>query len=267
MGLAYAPRMRVATWNVNGLKARLDFLRHWLRSRRPDVLGLQELKLAEEHFPHEALREEGYHAAVHGQKGWNGVAVLSREPARVVQKGLPGQEALGARLLTVEVAGLRFASVYVPNGKHVNHEDFPRKLAWLEALAEHLGKALPAGRDALLCGDLNVVPTELDSWNEEELAGSIFHTEEERALFARLLEPGLEDLFRRHQPEAREYSWWDYRGGAFHKRQGLRIDFLLGTRSVARRLRAASIDREYRKKQEGLTPSDHAPVIADLEEA
>ena len=255
--------MRIATWNVNGLRARLDFVVHWLAARRPDLVGLQELKLQDAQFPHDAFAAAGYHAVTHGQKSWNGVAILSREPAKVLQVGLPGQEDFGSRLLTAELAGVEFTTVYVPNGKSVEHEDFPRKLRWLDALAEHL-----AGRtsgEAVLCGDFNVVPAPLDSWNEERLAGRIFHTAEERSRFDRLLEAGWVDLFRSRHPELQAFSWWDYRGGAFHRGQGLRIDFLLGTGSLAERLREVEIDRDYRKKQEGLTASDHAPVIADLE--
>ncbi len=257
--------MRLATWNVNGLRARLDFVLHWLRARRPDVVGLQELKLTDEQFPHAELEAAGYRAAVHGQKGWNGVAVLSRTPAEVKQKGLPGQEDRGARLLTVEHEGLSFTTVYVPNGKHVEHEDFPGKLAWLDALADHLGPAPDEGGARLLCGDMNVCPTPLDTWNEERLAGQILHTDEERARFRALLDRGLKDLFREKFPKQRKFSWWDYRGGAFHRGQGLRIDFLLGSDSVLARVRSVEIDRDYRKKKEGLTASDHAPVIADLD--
>jgi len=257
--------MRIATWNVNGLRARLQFVLHWLRSRRPDVVGLQELKLTDEQFPRAELEAEGYHAVVHGQKGWNGVAVLSREEPRLRKAGLPGQEELGARMLTVETAGLRFTTVYVPNGKDVTHPDFPRKLAWLDALATHQQETRAADRPAVLCGDFNIVPAAIDGWNEDRLRGRIFHTDDERARFRALLDGGLADLFRRRHPDTVAFSWWDYRGGAFHRKQGLRIDFLLGSPAVVERMRGVEIDREYRKKKDGLTASDHAPVIADLD--
>jgi exodeoxyribonuclease-3 len=257
--------MRIATWNVNGLRARLEYLLYWLRDRRPDVVGLQELKLTDEQFPRAEIEEAGYRAVVHGQKGWNGVAILSREPAEVVQRGLAGQEDLGARLVTVDVAGLSFSTIYVPNGKSVGHEDFPRKLAWLDALAAWVERRRAANGPEVLCGDFNIVPAPIDSWNEAGLEGSIFHTDEERARFRSLLDRGLVDLFRERQPDAQAFSWWDYRGGAFHRKMGLRIDFLLATRSVLTRVRSVEIDRDYRKKKEGLTPSDHAPVMADLE--
>jgi exodeoxyribonuclease-3 len=256
--------MRVATWNVNGLKARLDFLLLWLRERGPDVVGIQEIKLADEQFPHQVFEEAGWHALVHGQKAWNGVAILSRTPAKLLQRGLPGQEALGARLLTAEVDGLSFTTLYVPNGKSIGHDDFPAKLAWLDALTEHAAKTLEPGRPAFLCGDFNLCPAALDSWNEPELRGSLFHTDEERGRFRRLLERGLHDAFRERNPELQAFSWWDYRGGAFHRRQGLRIDLVLATPPALARVRAAGIDRDWRKKRDALIPSDHAPVWVDL---
>jgi len=254
--------VRVATWNVNGLRARLDFLLRWLAARQPDVLCLQELKLEDERFPRAELEGAGYRAVCHGQKSWNGVAVLSREPAEPLQMGLPGQEALGARLLSVRAGDLVVASVYVPNGKHVGHEDFARKLLWLDALCLWLEGQ--RGAPLVLGGDFNLCPEGLDTWDEERLRGTIFHTEEERGHFRRLRDAGLVDLFRARHPDAREFSWWDYRAGAFHRGHGLRIDLLLASEPVARRLRGAAIDREWRKKQDGLTPSDHAPVYADL---
>jgi len=257
--------MRIATWNVNGLRARQDFVLRWLADRGPDVVGLQELKLTDEQFPHDVFEAAGYHAAVHGQKSWNGVAVLARERPTVVQRGLPGQEDLGARLLTVEAAGLVFSTVYVPNGKHTGHEDFPRKLEWLGALASHLRAPAESGRPRVVCGDFNVCPAGIDSWNEAGLRGSIFHTDEERQCFRDLLDTGLRDVFRDAHPDRVAFSWWDYRGGAFHRGQGLRIDFLLASPPVAARVREIAIDRDYRKKKEGLTPSDHAPVTADLQ--
>ena len=257
--------MRIATWNVNGLRARLELLLHWLDERRPDVVGLQELKVTDDDFPHTELEGSGYRAATLGQKGWNGVAILARDEVAVTQRGLPGQEELGARLLTAAVGGLSLTTVYCPNGKGVDHPDFPRKLAWFEALANHLEGTGAAGGAAVLCGDFNVCPTALDSWNEAELAGSLFHTEAERRAMRRLLDLGFRDLYREQHPTTRAFSWWDYRGGAFHRGMGLRIDLVLGTPGVVGRLRSAEVDRDYRKKRFELTPSDHAPVIVDLD--
>lgn len=256
--------MRIATWNVNGLRARDEFVAHWLASRQPDVVALQELKLPDEKFPHDAFEAQGYHAAVHGQKAWNGVAVLSRKPVELLQQGLPGQEDFGARLVTARIEGVRVTSVYCPNGKTVEHDDYSRKLAWYDALIEHWKASCDPNEPAALCGDFNVCPAPLDSWNEKRFAGKIFHTEAERERIRALLATGLVDVFRAQHPELQAFSWWDYRGGAFHKKQGLRIDFVLATSPLAERLRSTEIDRDYRKKQDGLTPSDHAPVIAEF---
>lgn len=256
--------VRIATWNVNGLRARLDFVFHWLDARKPDVVGFQELKLTDEQVPREEFAERGYSLATHGQKGWNGVAIVSREPAEAAQRGLPGQEDFGARLITAKVGGIDFTTVYVPNGKSVEHSDYPRKLAWLDALAAHFSDAGDRA-PAVLCGDFNVCPAPIDSWNEERLKGKIFHTDEERRRFREVLDQGFVDIYREVHPDKQTFSWWDYRGGAFHRKQGLRIDFLLGSRDLLGRVRSVEIDRDYRKKKDGLTASDHAPVIVDLD--
>jgi exodeoxyribonuclease-3 len=256
--------MLVATWNVNGLRARFDFLLHWLRSRRPDLVMLQELKLTDDQFPHAELEAEGYFAGVHGQKAWNGVAVLAREKPRVTQAGLPGQEAMGARLVACTIGSVQTLSVYIPNGKSLDHPDFERKLEWIGRLRSYLEESFDPGDPVLVSGDLNLCPGPLDTWNEEALGGTIFHTEIERGLFRELLDWGLEDLYRKLHPEGRDFSWWDYRAGAFHRNHGLRIDFVLATASLAERAVRADTDREYRKKQDGLTASDHAPVLVEF---
>jgi len=257
--------MRIATWNINGMRARFDLLRRWLRDRRPDIVGLQELKMADDLFPHEELEAEGYQAVAHGQKAWNGVAILTRAAAAVTRSGLPGAEEQGARLIGARVGDLDFVTVYCPNGKDVTHVDYARKLEWFDRLADYLSAAHRPDSRLILCGDFNICPAPIDSWNEANLAGSIFHTAQERDCFDRLRGWGLIDLYRDRYPETQEFSWWDYRGGAFHRRQGLRIDFLLATASVRARLREVLIDRDYRRKLDDLTPSDHAPVIADLD--
>lgn len=257
--------MRIATWNVNGLRARFDFVAHWLREREPDVVGLQELKLTDDQFPAEEFASLGYQAVFHGQKSWNGVAILSREPATVTQTGLPAQEATGARLLTADVAGLSFTTVYCPNGKTVEHEDYGKKLAWFDDLARYVDEAKLTDRPAILCGDFNVCRSALDSWAGERFAGHIFHTDAERERMERLLSLGFADAFREKYPDDASFSWWDYRGGAFHRKQGLRIDLILASAPLMARVVSVEVDREYRKKQEGLTASDHAPVIAELD--
>ena len=257
--------MRIATWNINGLRARLEFVLRWLREREPDIVGLQELKLTDEQFPHDSFEALGYRTAAHGQKSWNGVAILSRLPLETTQTGLAGQEDFGARLITAQTGGLAFTTVYCPNGKNLEHADYSRKLDWFDALADHWKRHQNASEPAVLCGDFNVCPTPLDSWSGEGAQGEIFHTGAERERIARLHELGLRDLFREAHPEEQVFTWWDYRGGAFHRKHGLRIDFLLATAPLCERLRFVATDRDYRKKQDGLTPSDHAPVYADLD--
>ncbi len=256
--------MRVATWNINGLRARLDFLCLWLEQRQPDLLGLQELKVVDDQFPYDVFENLGYHALVYGEKAWNGVAILSRQPAEMLHRGLPGQEDFGARLVSARVGGLIFETVYCPNGKTINHEDFPRKLAWFDALLAHWRAEHQPGEDIVLCGDFNLTPAAIDSWIGEAGEGRLFHTADERVRFEALLDFGLYDLYRTRHPDRQGFSWWDYRGGAFHRGQGLRIDLLLGSRGVRDRVLEVEVDRDFRKKQNGLTASDHAPVYADL---
>ena len=265
--------MTIATWNINGMQARLGFLQHWLRARQPDLVMLQELKQTSDRFPHAELGAIGYRAVVHGQKSWNGVAILTRADrfgeARAVTRDMPGLEQHGARLVCAEVHGegvgrLSCTSVYVPNGRTVTHPEFSHKLAFLDGLVEYARAALAGAGAVLIGGDFNLCPGPLDTWHEDAAEGAIFHTAAERERYAALLDLGLVDLFRHCNPGVRRYSWWDYRAGSFHKNQGLRIDFLLAGAALAESAAAARIDRDYRKKQDGMIASDHAPVIADF---
>ncbi len=254
--------MRIATWNINGLRARLDFMALWLNDRQPDIVGLQELKTPTEDFPHEFFEALGYHALVHGQKSWNGVGILSKKPMELVQTGLPGEDEWGARLITATNDDIEFTTVYCPNGKSIDHADYPNKLRWYDSLAAHF-----SGRDhpkQILCGDFNIVPVAIDSWRGSDADGGVFHTVEERQRLAAVMDLGFHDLFRHQYPDEQAFSWWDYRGGAFHRKQGLRIDFVLGTAGLLAHVDGVVIDRDYRKKQDGLTASDHAPVYTDL---
>lgn len=257
--------MQIATWNVNGLRSRLDFLLHWLRARQPDVVGIQELKLEEDQFPRLELEAEGYHCVVHGQKAWNGVALLSREPMEIVQRGLPGQEDLGARLVAARAGDLTVTNVYVPNGKSVEHDDYPRKLAWLDDLAAWYRDTQDPQAPHVLCGDFNVTPAGLDTYDEAKLSGRVHHTDAERERLATLVDWGFTDSYRHRHPDTQQFSWWDYRGGAFHRNLGLRIDLLYATAPVVQRMTDVRVDRDYRKKKDGMTASDHAPVILDLD--
>jgi exodeoxyribonuclease III len=259
--------MRIATWNVNGVRARTGFILDWLKERQPDVVGLQELKATEENFPFKEFADAGYSAVIHGQKAWNGVAILSKSPAEVIQVGLPGQETAGSRMIAARIEEVNFISVYCPNGKSVDHPDFSMKLNWFQTLADYLEKNFaPIGQGNLvLVGDLNICPSALDTWDEESHQGCIFHTDLERDKIILLKSLGLTDLFRFKYPEEKLFSWWDYRGGSFYKNQGLRIDLLLGSPALRERVTHVYTDRDFRKKRADLTPSDHAPVIAELD--
>jgi len=256
--------MRIATWNVNGLRARLDYVMRWLEARQPDLVGLQELKLEDDQFPHALFQAAGYHVATYGQKAWNGVAILSKEPVEITQRGLPGEDEFGSRLITAQSGDLSFTTIYLPNGKSIEHDDYPKKLAWLDSLAAHFEEAHSADKPTVLCGDFNICPAPIDSWNEDLLGGRIFHTAAERARFEKLLGWGFQDAFRALYPSEQKFSWWDYRGGAFHRKQGLRIDLILASEPAMSRISEVIIDRDYRKKVDGLTASDHAPVMAEL---
>ncbi len=258
--------MLLATWNVNGIRARAQRLAEWLAERQPDIACLQELKIVEDDFPHLELRASGYHAVLSGQQGWNGVAVIAKTQPEAVLRELPGAAEHGARFIVARVGDLEVASAYIPNGKSVKHPDYKVKLAWLESLAKHVEARTDRHAPFVLCGDFNVCPTHLDSYGGVRFHGHIHHTDEERALVARLSEAGLVDLFRAKYPDDPGYSWWDYRAGSFHKKEGMRLDLLLASPAVAARVKEVYVDRDFRKKSKaGAIPSDHAPVVAVLE--
>ena len=256
--------MRIATWNINGLRARLDFMKLWFEDRKPNVVGLQELKTPTDDFPHEFFNEMGYEVLVHGQKSWNGVAIVTNLPATLMQTGLPGEDDWGSRLITANIDDkFEFTTVYCPNGKSTDHADYPNKLRWFESLNTHWQASDHPAR--VICGDFNIVPTPLDTWQGEKATGNIFHTVDERTRLATFADNDLTDLYREQYPDEPAYTWWDYRGGSFHRKHGLRIDFIYGTDPIKQACEDVVIDREYRKKQDGLTASDHAPVYADIE--
>jgi exodeoxyribonuclease III len=257
--------VRVATWNVNSVRQRVPRLLPWLDQRRPDVVCLQETKLADAAFVEllgEELDARGYAVAAHGQGQWNGVAILSRVGLGDVRRGLagaPGWEgAAEARAIAATCGGVRVHSLYVPNGRTPGSEHYRYKLAWLGALREVVA-AGPA--DALVMGDMNVAPADDDVFDPDAYAGHTHVTAPEREA---LLALGLRDVVRDRWPAARVFTYWDYRAGMFHKDLGMRIDLALASEPVARRVAAAWVDRQARK---GTGPSDHAPVIVDLDEA
>ncbi|WP_217634071.1 exodeoxyribonuclease III [Raineyella antarctica] len=257
--------MRIATWNVNSAKQRVPRLLPWLEERRPDVVCLQETKLSDAAFEDlfaAPLAELGYQAAHHGQGQWNGVALLSRVGLDDVEAGFAGQPDFGgraeARAISATCGGVRVHSLYVPNGREVGSDHYAYKLEWLEALAT----TLPSGpAEVALCGDMNIAPADADVFDPAAFVGHTHVTPAERE---RLAAFGLTDLVRAHWPRARVFSYWDYRAGMFHQDLGMRIDLVLASAPVAERVAAAWVDRAARK---GTGPSDHAPVIVDLDEA
>jgi exodeoxyribonuclease-3 len=255
--------LKIATWNVNSIKARRERLLAWLDRRKPDVVCVQELKTSEEQFPYSDLEHVGYHAAVMGQKTYNGVAVIAREEPRDVVRGFQDDiDDPQARLIAARIGGVRVASVYVPNGGEVDSEKWKYKLAWLDRLRRHLDKRYDRAEPLVLCGDFNIAPEERDVHDPAAWEGSVlFHQDARRALRA-IVEWGLIDIFREHHSEGGFYSWWDYRMLAFPKNMGLRIDHIYASKPMAVKCVDALIDRQERK---GKLPSDHAPVIAEFE--
>jgi exodeoxyribonuclease-3 len=255
--------MLLASWNVNSIRARRERLLAWLSARQPDVACLQELKCTESQFPFEEIRALGYEMAVHGQKTYNGVAILSRLGLQDVAFGFgDGQEDGAARLVSATVAGVRVLSVYVPNGQTVGSEKYAGKLEWMRRFRAHLDARYRTTDLLAVCGDFNVAPDERDVQRPEFWSHTVlFHPEVRRALEV-IVAWGLTDTFRQHEQGAGFYSWWDYRKLAFPKNDGLRLDLILASPPLARRCTAAAIERNERK---GQTPSDHVPVVGTFD--
>lgn len=251
--------MKVATWNVNSMNARWPRVHEWLTLHQPDVVLVQETKQTDEKFPFAALAEMGYDAAHHGLGQWNGVAIVSRTELTEVQRGL-GDD-VEARFIAATCRGIRFHSCYVPNGRALDDPHYAYKLRWLEAL-----RALLAERDRtqplIVGGDFNVALSDLDVYDPAAFVGATHVSEPERAAIRALLDTDLVDLVRQYHVDEPAFTWWDYRNGSFRRGWGLRIDYLLADVVTASRVRDAHVDREARK---GEKPSDHAPVVAELD--
>jgi exodeoxyribonuclease III len=259
--------VRIATWNVNSVRSRMPRLLPWLDQRRPDVVCLQETKLPDDAFDElltGPLAERGYQAAHHGEGRWNGVALISRVGLDDVRRGLDGEPGFPdpeARAVSATCDGLRVTSVYVPNGRTPDDPHYRYKLEWLAALrAQVAGDA----ERAVVCGDMNIAPTDADVWDPAQFVGATHVTAPEREALAGLLGLGLHDVVRERWPDERVFSYWDYRAGRFHQDLGMRIDLVLAAGAVAGRVAAAWVDRQARK---GSGPSDHAPVLVDLDTA
>lgn len=252
--------MKIATWNVNSVRARLERLLAWLQRTQPDIVCLQELKAKEDAFPYEAIRQAGYHATVYGQRTFNGVAILSRVEPQDVRRGM-GDDAddSQARFLSARVGEIQVLSAYVPNGQVVGSPQYAYKLDWLRRLRAFLEKPFTAETPLVLCGDFNVARDELDVANPAAWEDSVLFHPTSRVALEKLLSWGLVDVHRQQHPEGGLYSWWDYRMLAFPKNDGLRLDYVFATQPLACRCTSAEIDRHERK---GEKPSDHVPVIA-----
>lgn len=269
--------MRIATWNVNSLGARIEKVWWWLERARPDVLLMQETKLNDADAPHTAFQERGYQLAHHGQGRWNGVAIVSRVGiAEVVtnfgaplrgadDQGQDYQPLAEARMVSAVCGGVRVCSLYVPNGRTLDSEFYTAKLGWMDRLAGWLAETRSVTEPLVLGGDFNIAPTDADVWDATACHGGTHVSAPERAAFDRVCQWGLVDAYRAHHDEPQRYTWWDYRAGNFHKNFGMRIDHLLVTRPLAQRVVWAEIDREARKGKP--TPSDHAPLVMDVDEA
>lgn len=269
-GRYYAGGVRLATWNVNSVRARGERIAAWLERSGPDVVAIQETKCRQDQFPERLFTDLGYEVAHHGLSQWNGVAVLSRVGLEDVAVGFPGQPGWGeagepeARAIGAVCGGVRVWSLYVPNGREIDDPHFRYKLDWLERLrragAEWLDR--DGAAPIALCGDFNVAPHDEDVWDMAEFEGRTHVTEPERDAFTALVEAGFADVVRPHCPGPGAYTYWDYKGLAFPKRKGMRIDFVLASPALAERVGDARIDREERK---GKGPSDHAPVVVGID--
>ena len=251
--------MRIVSWNVNSVRARIERVVTYVEREQPDVLCIQESKVVDQDFPREPFEALGYHLELFGQPTYNGVALLSRLPLTDVVRGIPGLDDTQARFIGAKVADFRLFNAYVPNGQEIGSEAFEYKLRWLEALREYLATHVEAREKVLICGDWNVALEDRDVHDPDLWRGKLHCSEPERASIGRLIEMGLADLFRRFHEDAGLFSWWDYRRLGFQKNKGLRIDYFLGSPELVERCEGVAINREERK---GEKPSDHAPVEA-----
>jgi len=255
----------IATWNVNSLKARLDRVTQWVNENQPDVLCMQETKMKDEVFPALTFAEMGYESAHFGQGQWNGVAIISKVGLTDVVNNFakPIEPDHEARIISATCGGVKVVCVYVPNGRAIEDDHYKYKLEWMKKLRQH-ADAIAKPKDRLVIGgDFNIAPTDDDVWDVTKFDGATHVSAPERKVFAELCEWGLTDAFRELHPEPKVFSWWDYRNGSFHKGEGMRIDFLLATKSLMSDVEASSIDRNARK---GEKPSDHVPVTITLKE-
>jgi len=254
--------MKIATWNVNSINVRMPQLLQWIGDAAPDVVCLQETKCVDENFPIEALREAGYEAAFIGQKSYNGVAILSKFPITEVQKNfLDDDHDSPKRMIAATVEGIRIVNTYIPNGTELWTDKFTFKLDWLQRLRRYFDEQCNVSKDVLLCGDFNVAMEDLDVWSVEQWEGKLHFTKTERAAMYNVKQWGFTDLFRKMNGGKQEFSWWNYREGAWQRNRGLRIDYIWTSPTLTEKCVDCKIDKTPRDQEK---PSDHAPVIAEF---
>jgi exodeoxyribonuclease-3 len=252
----------VASWNINSVRMRLPRLVSWLERKRPSIVCLQEIKVVDEDFPRAEIEACGYQCTIFGQKSYNGVAILSLQPATDIVRSHPGDENdKDSRFLAATIAGVRIMNIYAPNGQEVGSEKYAYKLDWYRRLRTYLDSQDPKS-GLLLCGDFNIIPEDRDVWDPELWRGKILFSDAEKEMLRQIVAWGLVDTLRMHHPESGMYTWWDYRAGAFHRGWGARIDHILVSAPLAKRCVSVEIDRAERK---GEKPSDHAPILATFE--
>ena len=258
--------MKIATWNVNSIRARENVCLDWLEKNEPDVLLLQETKLVDQEFPEDGFGDLDYDLCFYGQQTYNGVAIASRLPITDVVKGLPADNSESERrLIAATIEGVRVICVYVPNGRTVGSKSFEQKLAWLDQLYAFVNATVRPDQPMVLAGDFNIAPHDEDVWDTARYnRNTLFTTDAERSRFQRLLEWGTVDLFRHLHPRPKQFTWWDYRAGNWQKDRGLRIDHMLVTKPILDRVEGIVIDRAVRGQ---LEPSDHVPVVLSLKDA
>lgn len=255
--------MKIATWNVNSINVRLPQLKDWVTAAEPDVICLQETKCVDESFPYGEIHDLGYYSAFFGQKSYNGVAILSKHEPEDVVKGFPEDEVDSQkRLIAATVQGVRIVDTYIPNGSELGSDKFRFKLDWLQRLRKFFDEGYRKDEMVLLCGDFNVAPDPLDVWDPLAWEGHIHFSKPERAAIHYVKQWGFIDLFRQMNGDVRQYSWWDYRAGAFQRNHGLRIDHVWASPALAEKCQRVWIDVEPRKQEK---PSDHTPVIAEFQ--
>lgn len=254
--------MKIATWNVNSINVRMPQLLGWLETADLDVLCLQETKTVDDNFPVLELKAAGFNSAFMGQKSYNGVAIISKFPIEDVQKNfLDDDDESPKRLIAATVNGMRIVNTYIPNGTAIGSDKFTFKLDWLQKLRRFFDDTCDANKDVLLCGDFNVAMDEIDVWNVPAWTGKLHFTKTERAAMFNVKQWGFIDVFRKMNPDLKEFSWWDYREGAWQRNHGLRIDHTWTSQSLAEKCTACHIDKAPRALEK---PSDHAPVVAEF---